>query len=71
PNFDKMMGNITGNTEPSVDLGNRQVVPDRKTHELTYKIFLALRDFDDPYVTEKFREFMERTLGPLDDPINP
>jgi hypothetical protein len=71
PGFDKMMGGITGSDTPGVDIGNRQTVPDRKIMELTHKIFLRLREYDDPAVYEKFIDFMTKTItdnvGPLDE----
>lgn len=68
--FDRMMNNISGKDTPDVDLGNRQTSPDRKTHELTHKIFLALRDYDDPYVYQQFVDFMRKTLDPNIGPVN-
>ena len=69
--FDRMLGRITGSDEPSIDLTGKQAEPDRRIHELTYKIFLALRDFNDPATTQKFVDFMNKTLGPLEGPPNP
>lgn len=71
--FDDMMSGITGSDTPSVDLGNRQTVPDRQIMELTHKIFLRLREYDDPEIYQKFIEFMVKTInanvGPLDESI--
>jgi hypothetical protein len=66
-----MMGNISGSDTPSVDLSNRQTVPDRKIMDLTHKIFLRLQEYDDPEVYQKFIQFMIKTItanaGPLDE----
>jgi hypothetical protein len=62
--FDNMINNISGSDSPQTDLGSRKTQPDRKTMELTHKIFLALRDYDDPYVYDRFVEFMAKTLDP-------
>jgi hypothetical protein len=69
--FDKMIGNISSSDTPSVDLSNRKTVPDRKIMELTHKIFLRLREYDDPEIYEKFINFMIKTVetnvGPIDE----
>lgn len=69
--FDKMMGNITGSDTPSAIPAQGSGQIDRQIMELTHKIFLRLRDFDDPRVYQKFIEFMVKTInndaGPLDE----
>ena len=69
--FDGMMNNITNNTEPSAQLGNKQTTPDRKIMQLTHQIFMKLRDYDDPEIYQKFINFMIKTVsdnvGPLDE----
>ena len=60
--FDKMMNKVTGSNSPSVEPSNLQMT--QKTLDLTHKIFLALRDYNDPRITAKFIEFMNRTLDP-------
>lgn len=72
--FDKMMGNITGSETPKAmpPQGTGQI--DRQIMELTHKIFLRLREFDDPEVYQKFIDFMVKTInndvGPLDEERN-
>lgn len=69
--FDSMMSHITGNNEPKARFGNMQLDPDDKTRELTHKIFLALRDYDDPVIYRKFIDFMRQTLDPRIGPVEP
>jgi hypothetical protein len=68
--FDNMLGKIAASDKPSVDIGNKKAEPDRKTMELTHKIFLALRDYDDPYVYDQFVQFMRKTLDPNIGPVD-
>lgn len=72
--FDKMMGNITGSDTPKAIPAQGTGQIDRQIMELTHKIFLRLRDFDDPRVYQKFIDFMVKTInndvGPLDEERN-
>lgn len=69
--FDSMMNNITNNTDPSAQLGNKSTTPNRAIMKLTHEIFLRLRDYDDPEIYQKFINFMIKTVsdnvGPLDE----
>ena len=71
--FDNMMNNISGSDSPQTNLGNRSITTDRKIMELTHKIFLRLREYDDPEIYEKFINFMIKTVetnvGPIDESL--